>query len=203
MSATGSGYPVRVTFVPDEGQSRLWGIPLLGVMLRSILVIPHALILAVMTLVAFFVGLVAWAPILFQGRMAGWGYSVFGGILRLSLWLTAYVTLMTGRYPPFGLTGDHPVRLDFDEAEDQNRLWGIPVLGVCVRAILVIPHAIVLALLGIAVGLMALFTWIPVLLDGRTADWVIRYIGGYYRWSTRVSAYLLLLTGRYPPFSLD
>jgi hypothetical protein len=48
-----------------------------------------------------------------------------------------------------------------------------------------------------------LFTWVPVLLNGRTADWVVRWIGGFYRWSIRVSAYAFLLTGKYPPFSLE
>ena len=50
---------------------------------------------------------------------------------------------------------------------------------------------------------MSLITWIPVLVNGRTADWVVRWVGGFYRWFNRVYAYALLLTAKYPPFRLD
>ena len=50
---------------------------------------------------------------------------------------------------------------------------------------------------------MTLVTWIPVLVNGRTGDWVVRWIGGFYRWFDRVYGYALLLTGTYPPFRLD
>lgn len=199
----GSDYPVRVTYAPDSGQNRLWGIPLVGLVIRSILILPQAIVLAILALVAALAFLISWAPILFNGRMAGWGYTLYGGFLRLSLRVSVYVLLMTGRYPPFGPGGEHTAGLDFDETEAQNRLWGIPILGVMVRYILLIPHLLVLWVLGLVVGILSLFTWVPVLLNARTGDWVVKYVGGYYRWSTRVAAYALLLTGRYPPFSLD
>lgn len=40
-----SDYPVQVSVAPDEGQNRLWGIPVLGIVVRSILVIPQAVLL--------------------------------------------------------------------------------------------------------------------------------------------------------------
>jgi hypothetical protein len=198
-----SDYPVKVTYAEDEGQNRLWGIPLLGLIVRTILCIPQAIVLAILVLVLYVIVLLNWIPILFNGRQAGWIYSIAGGLFRLSLRVSAYILLITGRYPPFGLGGEHTVDVTLGESEAQNRLWGIPIVGVMIRAILLIPHLIVLTLLGIVVGILALFTWVPVLLTGRTADWVVRWVGGFYRWSFRVYAYAFLLTGRYPPFSLD
>lgn len=198
-----SSHPVNVTYGPDEGQNRLWGIPLVGAVIRAILIIPQVVVLAVLGIVLYVILLVNWIPILVNGRQAAWIYTVAGGMLRLSTQLTAYVLLMTGRYPPFWIDGDHTVNVTFDPTETQNQLWGIPILGVLVRLIALIPHLIVLALLGVVVAILSLFTWVPVLLNGRTSDWVVRWIGGFYRWSARVSAYALLLTGRYPPFSLD
>ncbi len=196
-------YPVRVGFAPDAGQSRLWGIPLLGVMLRSILVIPQAIVLAILGFVLGFLMLVSWIPVLLNGRMASWGYALFGGYLRLTVRVTAYTLLITGAYPPFGTDGEHTVTVAFNEAADQNRLWGIPFLGVMVRLVLLIPHMIGLWLMGILIGFLSLFTWVPVLFGGRTSDWVVQWVGGYYRWTTRVGAYAMLLTGTYPPFSLQ
>jgi Domain of unknown function (DUF4389) len=199
----GSGYPVNLTVAPDEGQNRLWGIPFVGLAIRAILVIPQAIVLWVLAFAIGFVMLFSWLPILINGRQAEFVYTIIGGYLRLATRVGGYVLLMTGRYPPFGPGGEHTIDLTFDETEQQNRLWGIPIVGLWVRWILLIPHFIVLFFIGIVFAFITLVTWIPVLVNGRTADWVVRWIGGFYRWFNRVYAYALLLTGKYPPFRLD
>lgn len=194
-------HPVQFTVATDERQNRLWGIPYFGVVLRAILIIPQAIILWFLAIGVGLLLLVSWIPILLNGQMAGWGYSIIGGYLRLSTRLALYVVLITGRYPPFGLTGEHTVGLTFDETERQNRLWGIPIFGICVRWILLIPHFLILMVLGIGIALLVLVTWLPVLVNGRQAESVVSFFSGYYRWAIRVSSYSLLLTGKYPPFS--
>jgi Domain of unknown function (DUF4389) len=199
----GSGYPVNLTVAPDEGQNRLWGIPFIGLAIRAILVIPQVIVLWILAFVIAFVMLFSWLPILINGRQAEFVYTVIGGYLRLATRVGGYVLLMTGRYPPFGPGGEHTIDLTFDETEQQNRLWGIPFVGLLVRSILLIPHWIVLFFIGIVFAFITLVTWIPVLVNGRTGDWVVRWVGGFYRWFNRVYAYALLLTGKYPPFRLD
>ena len=199
----GSGYPVNLSVAQDEGQNRLWGIPFVGLIIRSILVIPQAIVLFILAFVIGFVMLFSWIPVLVNGRQAEFVYTIIGGYLRLATRVGGYVLLMTGKYPPFGPGGEHTIDLTFDETEQQNRLWGIPFVGLLVRSILLIPHWIVLIFIGIILGFVSLITWIPVLVNGRTADWVVRWVGGFYRWFNRVYAYALLLTGKYPPFRLD
>ena len=195
-------YPVNVNVPADVGQNRLWGIPILGIWVRAILVIPQAIILFFVAIAMALLVLVSWIPILLNGRMASWGYMIIGGYLRLGARTALYVLLITGRYPPFGLSGDSPIDVVFDETEQQNRLWGIPFVGIWVRVILLIPHFIVLWLLGIGVGLLVIVSWIPVLINARQADSIVSYVAGYYRWAARVASYALLLTGTYPPFRL-
>jgi len=197
-----SDYPVHLTVPNDPGQNRLWGLLWFGVVVRAILVIPQAIILVCVAIAVGLLTLVTWIPILLNGRMASWGYQIIGGYLRLSARTSMYVVLVTGQYPPFW-TGNHTVTVDFDENEEQNRLWGIPLFGILVRVILLIPHYVVLWILGIAAAFVGFFSWVPVLVNGRQADSVVRFLSAYYRWALRVSAYALLLTGRYPPFSLD
>ena len=198
-----SDYPVTLTYAPDEGQSRIWGIPLVGIIVRSVLCIPQAIVLGVLGLLMYVVAFVNWIPILVNGRQAAWICTLAGGTFRMSTRVSAYILLMTGAYPPFWIEGEHPVNFSLEPGEEQNRLWGIPLLGFLVRLVLLIPHVIALSILGIVVGILALFTWVPVLLNGRTGDWVLRWIGGFYRWSARVYAYAFLLTAKYPPFNLD
>jgi hypothetical protein len=71
------------------------------------------------------------------------------------------------------------------------------------RIILAIPQLIVLYFLFIALLFVVVIGWFAALFMGRLPDWAHSFISGVVRWSTRVAAYLLLLTDRYPPFSLD
>ncbi len=102
-----------------------------------------------------------------------------------------------------GMPGGYPVLVEFDELEPINRLWGIPILGHIARAILLIPHVIVLWCLSLGVALSLFVLWIPILIDGRAPGWAYVLIGGTYRYSARVSAYWFMLTDTYPPFALD
>lgn len=191
------------TFDESVTMSRLWGIPFLGVAVRGLLLIPHYIVLWFYALVVVFALLVTWIPVLVNGRFPGWGYALIGGYLR---WLTrvwAYAILAAAAYPPFSTTARHDVDVRWDEAQPVARWAGIPLLGVIIRGFLLIPHLFVLYFLGIAVGFLNLITWFPVLVDGRYADWAYRIVGGFIRWQNRVTSYLLLMTGPYPPLGLD
>lgn len=198
----GPEYPVDVMFPRDKGQSRLWGIPFVGLLVRAFLVIPQLVVMIVLAVVMAVVLLINWLPVLINGRQAGFAYGVIGGYLRLWTRVAGYVLLLTGRYPPFGPGGEHPIEVTFDETDRQHRLWGIPLVGLWIRWILLVPHWIVLTVLGFVIGILILVSWVPVLLRGRQAEAIIRWVGGYYRWAVRVAAYGFLLTGTYPPFRL-
>lgn len=71
------------------------------------------------------------------------------------------------------------------------------------RALLVIPHLIVLYVLNLVVSLIVLLAWFAALFTGRNPDGLRGFTVGVLRWQTRVGAYYALLTDEYPPFSLD
>jgi hypothetical protein len=69
---------------------------------------------------------------------------------------------------------------------------------------LAIPHYIVLAFLGIAAVVCVIIAWFAILFTGRYPKGLFDFILGVFRWSLRVQAYaLLMLTDKYPPFSLS
>ncbi|MFV2062414.1 MAG: DUF4389 domain-containing protein [Chloroflexota bacterium] len=196
-------YPVNVSFDRAATINRLWGIPFIGAFLRWVLLIPHFFVLVLVSLVAALLLLFSWIPVLILGRFPGWGYRWVGGLMGWSTRIWAYQQLLTPAYPPFSLSAeDYPVNVRFDEGVRINRLWGIPILGWVVRGILLIPHYIVLSLIAVLVGILLIFTWVPVLILGRQADLIYTVVGGFMRWGFRVIAYQLLMVDRYPPFSL-
>ena len=128
--------------------------------------------------------------------------TIVGRYLAWTIRVGSYLLLITAVYPPFSLNGPYSVMVRIDPNQPINRLWGIPLLGIAGRWLLCIPHFIALFFVGIVAVILVYFSWLPVLVMGRQAGPVIDLLGGYWRWSTRVSAYVLLLTDRYPPFRL-
>ncbi len=90
-----------------------------------------------------------------------------------------------------------PVLIAFTGPGRQSRLT------VLVRMFMVIPQFVVLGLLGVAAYVVAIIGWFGALVTGRLPAFAADFLTGYLRWMTRVDAYALLLTGVYPPFSLD
>ncbi len=101
--------------------------------------------------------------------------------------------LRPGDGPP---SPDYPVRLEIDRQERYSRL--LPF----VKWLLAFPHYIVLIFIYIGV----LFAWIgaffAVLFTGKYPPGIFHFIEGSQRWTYRVTAYAMLLTDAYPPFSL-
>lgn len=92
---------------------------------------------------------------------------------------------------------DYPVTVTIEYREPLSRLTTF------FRWFMAIPHWIVLWALGIAAGVLAFIAWWAILFTGKYPQWAFGLVAGYVRWYTRVSGYYLLLTDKYPPFSIE
>jgi Domain of unknown function (DUF4389) len=105
-----------------------------------------------------------------------------------------------GYGPPDGsiLAGDpSPILVKFGPPARQGRV------SVLFRGVIAIPHIVVLYALGVGAEVVALIGWFVALFTGKLPESAHAFITGVVRWQTRVYAYLFMLTGAYPPFSLD
>ncbi len=136
--------------------------------------------------------------IVFREKYPRWWFDWNLELLRFTNRVGTYLALMSDRYPS---TDDLQwVQLDFpypDAKRDLNR-W-LPL----VKWLLAIPHYVVLSVLWIGAALAIVVAWFAILITGRYPKPLFDYVVGVGRWSLRVSAYaFLLVTDRYPPFSL-
>jgi hypothetical protein len=174
-------------------------------LVQWLLAIPHFIILYVLGIVAEIAVILGWFAILFTGKLPEGLANLVCLYIRYNNRTLAYAAFLREEYPPFNFEAVAPdpgtfppVRTGFDtELEDRNRLT------VAFRIILVIPQLIVLAVLGFVAFLASVIAFFAVLFTGRWPEGLRTFIVGIMRWSTRVSAYLYLLTDQYPPFSLD
>ena len=93
-----------------------------------------------------------------------------------------------------------PVVLDIAYPEKLSR-WKVALKLLLGWLYVGIPHGIILYLYGVLVGLLTLFAFFAILFTGRYPKGIFDLVVGYYRWSTRVNAYLGLLRDEYPPFT--
>lgn len=122
-----------------------------------------------------------------ENNMAKW--------LRWLFALSAYVSMLTDRLP----NQDPKETLRFEVTP-----VGEPSAGsVLLRIILAIPHAIVLALLGIVAGILIVIAAIIVLVQEKYPEGIFNFLRGYGRWNARVYGYMAGFAQDYPPFAFD
>jgi hypothetical protein len=215
---TAAPYPVRVRVEPAlDNRNRL------TTAFRLLLAIPHVLLVgtpiaAAMTwsrtseagvdhswsagggalaVVAIVGALIAWFAIVFTGEAPDGLMKLGAFYLRWRVRASAYIALLRDEYPPFG-DADYPAEVELPVVVGPRDR-----LTVAFRPILAIPHLFAIWAIGFAWAIATIIAWCSILLTGRYPRSLYDFASGALRWTTRVEAYLLLLTDEYPPFSLE
>lgn len=187
-----SGYPLNLDVPYPESLNR-W-LPLV----KLLLAIPHLLVISALDSVAQVLTLIAFFAILFTGRFPESMFNFVMGIRRWENNVNAYIFLMRDEYPPFSLDdGEYPLKFGVAYPERLNRF--LPF----VKWLLAIPHMIVLAFLAIAAVVTTIVAFFAILFTARYPESLFNFNLGVMRWAQRVQAYILLMTDKYPPFSLQ
>ncbi|MDE0114531.1 MAG: DUF4389 domain-containing protein [Albidovulum sp.] len=136
--------------------------------------------------------------IVFRQRYPRWWFDFVLELSRFGGRVFSYLFLLTDEYPSTEDEQSYHLELDYPDVENDLNRW-MPL----VKWLLAIPHYIVLALLIIGLAISVLIAWLAILFTGKYPRPLFDYVEGVMRWGTRVAAYaFLLLTDRYPPFSL-
>ena len=210
---SGGPYPVRLDGRIDPDTSRwLW-------LVKFILIIPHAIVLALLWIAVTLLTVVAGVTILFTGRYPPRIFAFNTGVMLWTWRVTYYTTasFATDRYPPFSLAPDpsYPADLVIEYPGPLSR-WQVLVKW----WLLAFPHLVIVGILaggwGIgwpggwriagAGGLIAVLAVIAAVIRavrGAYPPQLFDLIMGFNRWVYRVLAYVALMTDQYPPFRLD
>jgi hypothetical protein len=136
--------------------------------------------------------------ILFRQAYPRWWFDFNLELNKFSMRVGAYLLLLTDRYPSTIDEQSVHLTLQYPDAKKNLNRW-LPL----VKWLLAFPHYIVLIVLGVAVGFTTIVAWFAILFTGNYPRSLFNFAVGVNRWSLRVSAYSqLLITDKYPPFSL-
>ncbi len=203
-----SGYPIWFAVdYPDRPLNRLTSF------FRILVSIPIAIVLGTVSgqdtwqssggraLMAGAGGLLFFGPllmILFRRKYPRWWFDWNLELQRFTNRVAIYLVLMDDRYPS---TDEHQsVHLDYHYPDASTELHRLLPL---VKWFLAIPHYIVLFFLDLGALVAVIIAWFAILFTGRYPRVLFDYLEGVIRWHNRVLGYaLVLVTDRYPPFSL-
>ena len=136
--------------------------------------------------------------IVFRKRYPRWWFDFALELARFGARVGAYFALLTDQYPSTVEEQNVHLQIDYPDVEHDLNQW-LPL----VKWLLAIPHYIVLAVLSVVAFFAVVIAWFAILFTGRYPRGLFDFVVGVARWGLRVQAYAtLLVTDRYPPFSL-
>lgn len=99
-------------------------------------------------------------------------------------------------------TVDYPTKLEVDYPESPSRVLALLGVIFVLKALLLIPHLIILYVLGIVSLVVIWIGYLAVLITGSYPAGLYGFVLGVQRWGYRTSGWLYGFTDSYPPFSL-
>lgn len=136
--------------------------------------------------------------ILFRQRYPRWWFDFSRELLRFAGRVGAYLFLLTDQYPSTVEEQSVHLEIDYPDVQKDLNRW-LPLI----KWLLAIPHYIVLSFLIVAAVIATTIAWFAILVTGQYPRPLFDFVVGVARWGLRVNAYaVLLVTDRYPPFSL-
>jgi hypothetical protein len=95
------------------------------------------------------------------------------------------------------VAGEYQVDVDAQLLPEYSRFMPL------IKWLIVIPHYVVLFFLGIGAAFVAFIAFFATLFTARYPEGMWNYMYGVQRWAMRVIAYTMLITDKYPPFTLQ
>jgi hypothetical protein len=136
--------------------------------------------------------------IVFRQRYPRWWFDFARELTRFEARVGAYFVLLMDQYPSTVDEQSVHLEIEYPDVEHDLDRW-LPLF----KWVLAIPHYFVLIALGLAALVAVVISWFAIMFTGRYPRSLFDFVVGVGRWGLRVSAYaFLLVTDRYPPFSL-
>lgn len=189
-------YP-NIKIERNKKPNRWYAIPLLGIFVKLILVIPVGIELWFLGMIQFLFSILNSLNIFFRGRYWKMAYDLNLGMMQLQTNVAFFLFGLTDTYPGFSLkTTDYQLTMDFNKTP--SRVLATPLLGVLFRFVLMIPYLIVRQVIALAAFLAILVGWIWVLFSGTYPETVYEIARDSVRVEQAATMYFFGMSDSYP-----
>ncbi len=186
-------YPMSFDVRYPDRMSRL------STFFRAFLLVPVAFILGLLQYFIWFGLAFGWMAVFWRRKYPTWLFRGLSGSLDYTARAWSYGALLTDQFPSLSREAS-PVSLDFDDPPSVYlSRWRVLFW----KSVLLLPHYIVLQILGLAVFVVTVLAWFGILFTGNYPRGMFQFSVGVTRWYYRTVAYLASFNDRFPPYALS
>jgi hypothetical protein len=191
-AAAAGEYPVQLEIDYTRKHSRVM------LFLRWLLMIPHVVVLTVLYVIGTVLTLVAAVVVIVTRHYPKGIFDFNVGVARYGWRVTAYMLMLTDRFPPFALTAHekYPIRYRIEYPGSVAR-W-----RVLFAWLVALPVLLIVNLLMAVVEILWLVVFFIILITGRYPEGLFNLTAGVLRLNARAGAYTAFMCTKYPPFDL-
>lgn len=192
------------TFVYRHAATPSRGLATAGIFfIKGVMAIPHLVVVGVLQNLAWVLGYFGFWIVAFTGKMPGGIFDLIRVSMRWSGRVSGWLIGHTDLYPPFEVEPEYPVDVEVAAPQQPSKGWAVAGLLVVPKAIMVVPHAVVLAFLNVGMVIAVWFGYFVVAFTGHLPTGIQDFAAGVMGWNFRVSAWFLGLDDEYPQFTLE
>jgi uncharacterized membrane protein YhdT len=168
----------------------------LSVFFRSLLTIPHFIVLGIWQIVVTIVTFAQWFIIIFTGKRNEGIWRMQSNWLNYACRVHGYSALLFDKFPAFGAEpGDEPFSYNFEYEQSARRLSNF------FRFFLAIPAFIIAFFLLIGAEIVGIITWFVIVITGKHPQGMFGYSLKVLQYLGRLNAYTMYMTDDYPSTS--
>jgi hypothetical protein len=187
----------------NKKPNKLLNFPFFGILIKVIILIPVWIEAFFLGIAAFFVLMANWFVISFTGRYWDVAYRFFVGLMKFWIKIRLYMFGITDKYPGFNLNTNGLFEFDIPKPENPNKWLAIPLLGLIVRLILLIPYCIFSDVLQRGANFAMFLSWFVILFKGRLPETIYEFERDSLRVNYAANAYVVGLSDKYPSFYIS
>lgn len=186
-----------------KNPSKLYAFPLIGGLIKIVMLIPVIILLIVLSFVTSLVTVVNSFVVLFSGTYWKLAFDLNLDLMRYTTKMSFFFAGITNKYPgfQFAINDDFSVEMPFPASP--NRVYAIPFFGAFVRGLLLIPFTVFMVIVQSGAGLGVLLASFAVLFKGHYPESMFEFWRDYTRLQLSQRAYISGLSDEYPSFSIS
>lgn len=187
-----------------KNPSRFYAFPILGGLIKGIIVIPQLIILMVISYAASFITtFINSFAVLFTGRYMNITYDLNATYIKWYLKLTFFSNGLTDKYPGFETEIKDTFSISVVKPVNPNKLYAIPILGFVIRSCAMIPFSFWASAVMYAGSLATPFNSFYVLFTGKYSETAFELVRDGSRLYIAKFMYLNGMSDVYPSFSIS
>ncbi len=184
----------------NEHPNKLLAFPLVGFIIRTILLIPVYIAGWFLSIAYIFLWIITPFVILFTGKYWDTAYNFNIGLMKFYTKMVLYAYGLTDKYPGFKLDTNGIFELQYDKPLKPNRWLSLPFFGFIIRFILLIPYIIYESVLQYGAFVAVIASWFAVLFKGKYPESLYEFNRDGTRVSLALMGYMTYMSDSYPSF---